>query len=211
MGWALILLVTQSKTILHLHDVLKDAGASTNAFQRRALERFIVKLANNGAFIKMKNNFLFMVFIFTSSFINPVSVNAEGIVTIATLTGKCTKVEAMGVLADPKLCSNKLINNIHPNGRSAFTFMLKDDVLIYFSGDGSKQIHTDEDNATQPIDRVSFTFDGSTDELKAIGFCVFSNPYKHKPAKVICSADTSQGTFSGEFISNGVSPDINEI
>jgi hypothetical protein len=62
----------------------------------------------------------------------------------------------------------------------------------------------------QPIDKVVFTFKGSSDYLKATGSCSFSNPYKGIPSSVSCSATTSEGKFSGEFMTDGVSPNVIE-
>ena len=135
--------------------------------------------------------------------------------TIAVLTGKCTKVIALGELSNPRMCSNKIINAEHSNGRNSFTFVLhaKDDssAVITFSGIGESQVHKDKNHVMQPVDHVLFNFDGSIDDLKAVGACTFENPYLKKPAKVSCKAKTSQGLFVGEFISNGVSPDIKEL
>jgi hypothetical protein len=135
--------------------------------------------------------------------------------TIAMLTGKCTKVIALGVTANPRMCSNKIVNAEHSNGRNSFTFVLKakDDssAAITFSGIGASQVHKDKNHVMQPVDRVILNFDGSIDDLKAVGSCSFANPYLKKPAKVSCKAETSQGLFIGEFISNGVSPDTKEL
>jgi hypothetical protein len=135
--------------------------------------------------------------------------------TIAVLTGKCTKVIALGELSNPRMCSNKIVNAEHSNGRNSFTFVLhaKDDssASITFSGIGASQVHKDKNHVIQPVDRIIFNFDGSIDDLKAVGSCSFANPYLKKPVKVSCKAETSRGLFVGEFISNGVSPDTKEL
>jgi hypothetical protein len=51
---------------------------------------------------------------------------------------------------------------------------------------------------------------GSTDQLVAAGSCRFSNPYKGKPARVSCTAETNRGKFAGEFISNSVAPNTSQ-
>jgi len=116
----------------------------------------------------------------------------------------------MDVVTNPSVCSNKVLNVEFPNGRMGFAFTLQNSkgnpTIVSFFGDGSKQLHIDADTAMQPIDHVNFTFQGSTDRLVAAGSCRFSNPYKGKPAGVSCTADTNQGKFAGEFISNGVAP-----
>jgi hypothetical protein len=140
---------------------------------------------------------------------------ADNLTTMGALTGKCTAVMAMDVATNPSLCLDKVVNIEFPNGRLGFAFTLqhKGDAkatVISFFGDGPKQLHIDADTAMQPIDHVNFTFQGSTDRLVASGSCRFSNPYKGKPARVSCTADTNQGKFSGEFISNGVAPNMSQ-
>lgn len=135
--------------------------------------------------------------------------------TIATLTGKCTKLTALGKSANPRLCSSRIVNTEHPNGRNGFTFVLNlsDDLsaVITFSGNGASQVYKNKNNVMQPVDHVLFNFDDNIDDLKAVGACSFANPYQKKPAKVSCKAKTSRGLFVGEFISNGESPDIAEM
>jgi hypothetical protein len=132
---------------------------------------------------------------------------------VATLRGSCTKAEAMSVLVDPKICLPEIMNSEYRDGHIAFTFVTQRNegvAVISFSGFGPDQIHVDRDDVMQPIDKVVFTFEGSSDYLKANGSCSFSNPYKGTPSSVSCSAMTSEGKFSGEFITDGVSPNIIE-
>lgn len=135
--------------------------------------------------------------------------------TIATLAGKCTRLTALGKSANTRLCSNKVVNTELSNGRNGFTFVLNvsgdSSAVITFSGNGASQVHKDKNHVMQPVDRVLFNFDGSIDDLKAVGACSFANPYQKKPAKVSCKAKTSRGLFVGEFVSNGDSPDIAEM
>lgn len=135
--------------------------------------------------------------------------------TVVTLTGKCTKAKALGVSTNPSQCSNKLINSEHPDGRNGFTFVLTANdgspAIVTFSGDGNSQVHKDKKNATHPVDRVIFNFNGGVDNFKAVGSCSFANLFQGKPINILCTAETTQGVFSGEFISNGVSPDIAEM
>ena len=49
---------------------------------------------------------------------------ARSIGTLATLTGHCVEVMAMGVSTNPDLCANKLTNLDFANGRIGFVFVL---------------------------------------------------------------------------------------
>jgi hypothetical protein len=128
---------------------------------------------------------------------------------VATLSGTCVKAEAMGVVIDSANCLPQILNTEYRDDRNAFTFVTQrgdGTIVISFSGNGGDQIHVDRDNVVQPIDKVVFTFQGSSDNLKARGTCSFSNPYKGTPSGISCHATTSTGSFSGEFISDGVPP-----
>jgi hypothetical protein len=128
----------------------------------------------------------------------------DNLTVLGTLTGKCTSVTAMDVVADASICMDKVINIEFPNGRIGFAFNLKrrgesQVVTISFFGDGEKQLHLNADTAMQPIDKVHFTFKGSTDDLVAAGSCRFSNPYKGVPAEISCIADTNQANSSASL------------
>ena len=143
------------------------------------------------------------------------ATNAFAGATVATLSGKCTSFVAMGISADPALCKNQVMNIEMPNGRNGFAFFLNkpngESAMVTFFGDGNKQVHKDKDHAIQPIDRVRFKFQESTDDLKAVGTCSFANPYMRKPVTTECRATTSKGDFSGKFTSDGVSPNLSEM
>jgi hypothetical protein len=124
------------------------------------------------------------------------AASADNLTVMATLTGVCKNAMAMDVATDPGLCQDKVVNVEYPNGRIGFVFILqkkgsKDVVVISFFGDGRQQLHLDPDTAMQPVDRVHFTFQGSTDDFVAAGSCRFGNPYKGKPSLVSCTADTN--------------------
>lgn len=141
---------------------------------------------------------------------------ADNLTRLATLTGRCIALTAMDVVTDPSLCTNKVVNIEYPNGRIGFLFtmMKKGDpkpLVVSFFGDGKNQLHIDADTAMQPIDRVHFTFQGSTDDLIVAGSCRFSNPYKGTPARVSCSVDSNQGKFAGDFVSNGIAPNTSQM
>lgn len=134
--------------------------------------------------------------------------------SVATLNGTCTKAEAGDVMIDAKYCLPQIMNTNYRDNRTAFTFVVQGPkggaTVISFSGDGSSQIHLDHDNVVQPIDKVVFTLNGSSDYLKAEGSCSFANPEKGTPAPISCNARTSEGIFAGQFISDGSSPNLFE-
>jgi hypothetical protein len=83
----------------------------------------------------------------------------DNLTVLGTLTGKCTSVTAMDVVADASICMDKVVNIEFPNGRIGFAFNLKrrgesQIVTISFFGDGEKQLHLNADTAMQPIDKV---------------------------------------------------------
>jgi hypothetical protein len=138
---------------------------------------------------------------------------SDKLTRLSTEIGTCKTFMAMNV--DAGQSSDKVVNTEFPNGRVGFAFMSngKDGsvAVISFFGDGKNERHPDPDTAVLRINSVNFTFQGSTDHMVADGVCKFTNPYKGTPAMIHCAAKTSQGMFAGDFISNGVAPDTDEI
>jgi hypothetical protein len=132
---------------------------------------------------------------------------------IVVLNGSCNKLVAMGLSIEKEICLPQIMNVDYKDGRVSFTFSSQRDgktAMVSFSGPGSDQIALTKDDIVQPVSKVVFTFEGSSDHLNASGTCAFSNAYKGVPSNLSCSARTSQGLFLGEFLSNGVSPDLFE-
>jgi|GEM_PF-1234637 len=132
---------------------------------------------------------------------------------VAVLNGTCTKVTAMDVPVDAGICLPQLMNVEYNDDRQAFTFTTQRDqetAIVSFSGYGPDQYHLTENDAVQPIDKVIFTFQGSSDHLAATGTCSFANPYRGIPVAISCMVRTSQGTFAGDFVSDGRPPDLFE-
>lgn len=132
---------------------------------------------------------------------------------VAVLNGTCTKAMAMDVSIDRRICLPQLLNVEYRDDRQIFTFTTQRDgetAIISFGGYGPDQFHPSADDAVQPIDKVIFTFQDSSDHLAAKGTCSFSNPYRGLPSTISCLVRTSQGTFAGDFVSDGTPPDIFE-
>ena len=134
----------------------------------------------------------------------------ENITGLMSLNGTCNKFIGYDTDATDK-CDNKLAHTEFSDGRISFSFVSRDgNVIMTFEGNGKAQIHKDADTAIQPLSVIFITFDGKTDNLKAVGQCLFTNPYKGK-AKINCSADTPSGLFAGSFLTDGTDPNIMEI
>jgi hypothetical protein len=136
--------------------------------------------------------------------------------TLATLTGACTRLLIMDTATDPTLCSDNVISFKLRNGQIGFTFIVNrpdesKPVIVSFFGTRPRHFHHDQADLSLPIYKVYFTFNDGTDDLVALGSCAYSDPYRKIPAKVSCSANTIEGNFSGEFISNGVAPNVSRL
>jgi hypothetical protein len=143
--------------------------------------------------------------------VSAATARADDVTTYAALSGRCTAVVMLDIVADPSRCAKQVVNVEFPSGRFGFMFVLNQrgdatPVVFSFLGDGARQLHPDGDTAIQPIDHVYFTIEGSTDDLPAAGSCRFTNPHQGTPARVSCSADSDRGKFSGEFIGDGTAP-----
>jgi hypothetical protein len=125
--------------------------------------------------------------------------------TMFLLEGRCHSL-AWGDNDLSKGCDSRLLNSVHPDGRTGFYYTIRTASVITFSGKG-RQSKTDADSATQPVDQVIWNFgSGMAPIVKpATGQCRFSNPYKGS-ARITCRARTSDGEASGEFETNGAPP-----
>ena len=133
------------------------------------------------------------------------------LIRISTMTGICTRF-VTGNKDHTSDCKGAIINNEYNDGRTSFTFVSKGEptFIITFSGDGRQQIHQGVDVAIQPVDVLIMSFGRDTGNMRSVGNCRFSNPYK-PAATVSCSADTPQGQFEANFESDGSPPQTQQI
>ena len=141
--------------------------------------------------------------------ITAVAAQAAPLDYIATMNGKCTRL----VFKDrdsTSACSPNVINDVHKDGRTGFTFVVGDTAVITFSGMGQTQVKESADHVAQPLDTVIVSMIGTgapPAATKATGACTYTNPYAG-PAQVKCSAQTSNGLFEAVFLSDGQAPSI---
>jgi len=127
---------------------------------------------------------------------------------VATMNGTCSHL-VFGGRDGSKACLPKVVNDVHKDGRTGFTFLVGDLAVVTFSG-AAQQVKDDANTVTQPLDEVVFTLTGtgaSPKTIKAAGVCTYTNPYAG-PGKVDCTAHTSQGSFEASFVSDGRAPSI---
>ena len=67
-------------------------------------------------------------------------------------------------------------------------------------------VQTEKDGFTQPIDKIVIVVSGDAVNLRVVGKCAFENPYRGKPSKVSCTAESRTGTFVAAFASDGSKP-----
>ena len=113
--------------------------------------------------------------------------------TLATLTGKCARAMVMNVVADPRLCSDKVSNLRMQSGAVGFAFLLHPNgelgpLVVSFLFSRPKAAMSPGDAAILPVHRVHVTFDGRTDDLIALGSCAYSGPGRTILGKVSCFA-----------------------
>lgn len=126
--------------------------------------------------------------------------------TLATVSGTCERL-LIGDRDVTAACKGVLLNTSYATGRVGFYFVTSDGAALTFTGLGSSQIKPDPDTAVQPVDGVIFGFKGQFDRSKAVGTCRFTNPYA-RPGTVSCRADTQNGAFAAEFVTDGKPPTV---
>src|SRR4051794_23437851 len=71
---------------------------------------------------------------------------------LVMMHGQCQKFIAYGTDITDR-CDGKVANMDYSDGRNSFTFISTDGaVVITFSGDGKRQVHSYPDTAVQPLD-----------------------------------------------------------
>lgn len=131
---------------------------------------------------------------------------AGALPTLATVNGTCERL-VIGGRDVTAQCTGTLLNTSYATGRVGFYFVTRDGAALTFTGMGSSQIKPDPDTALQPVDGVIFGFDGRFDRSKAVGTCRFTNPYA-RPGTVNCRAETQDGVFAAEFVTDGKPPTV---
>jgi hypothetical protein len=127
---------------------------------------------------------------------------------VATMNGTCSHL-VFGGRDGSKSCVPKVVNDVHTDGRTGFTFLVGNSAVVTFSG-VAPQVKDDPNTVTQPLDEVVLTLTGpgaAPKTIKAAGACTYTNPYAG-PGKVDCTARTSQGSFAAVFVSDGQTPSI---
>lgn len=125
---------------------------------------------------------------------------------VIVVRGQCARLEAPKlVLTDA--CNGALTSASFPTGRTELNFTTKDSLTVTFSGLGTGQIKPDTDSAIQPVDSVIVAFNGKSGTTKAVGLCRLANPYKG-PVKINCFAETADGSYAGDFMTDGSEPSI---
>jgi hypothetical protein len=141
-----------------------------------------------------------------------ISETAKSSTLMGFLNGNCIEVK-MPNLSSATSCS-KAINVIHSTGRSGFYFVLANDMVITFSGAGSRN-ERGGNTDTQLVDLILVNKGGANasrpDEVKAKGACTFSNPFRGIPTNIKCTAQTELGLFQISFAHDGSAPTITEI
>jgi hypothetical protein len=135
----------------------------------------------------------------------PSAAVADSVASLAVLHGTCTSM-LVPSFDFTRGCRPTLTNQILQSGRIEFTFTIGNGAIVTFSG-SAPQIKQGPDTAVQPIDRVVFRVDPAAppNTMRAVGKCTYSNPYKG-PARVSCEGAQREGSYSGEFKTDGSPP-----
>ena len=124
---------------------------------------------------------------------------------VFSMNGACSTLR-VGARDLTRLCKGKLASFTLANGRVGFTFLIGDEGLLQFSGDGSKQVSLPGQRAIQPIDRVRLTIAKTGPEAVSTttgsGRCTYGNPFAGT-AKLSCRVAAGKGLFVAEFVTDG--------
>lgn len=121
--------------------------------------------------------------------------------SIGMLTGDCRRLVIAGRDVSAG-CRGQVMNTNYSSGRSGFTFGTPGEVVTFSGMDTPMQ----DDRAFTRLDKVIITRIGGMSptprNVTATGRCDYSSPSAGR-SYVRCSAQTSEGEFVADFLSNG--------
>jgi len=134
--------------------------------------------------------------------------------SISSVKGNCEKLVTPDTTFAP--CHWALISFAYSDTRSSFSFFSagQEDPsarAVSFSGNRADETANADGTRTRPIDLV-VTGTGFADmhDEPATGQCTFADAGKG-PAHIHCEATTTDGSFSGDFTTDGAPPDVRPL
>ena len=127
--------------------------------------------------------------------------------TMLQIDGAC--VQLTSPTADlTKQCSGKLIKIVFPSDQSIFMVFYGKDAALTFGGPGKSLL---SGMTSMTIDSLSVDADRKhpATRFDATGGCSFSNPFSG-PVRIECKAETAEGTYTFQFVTNGKQPRVGQ-
>ncbi len=122
---------------------------------------------------------------------------------IMNVSGQCDNLVVYGQDTDTDFCEKKMITMTLENGRVFFTFFLSTQgysSVISFVGSESNQFILG-DKLKMEVDTVRMS--EKAIKVKGFGYCSMQNPNEGKPVEIGCVAETKEGNFTVDFVTDG--------
>ena len=137
----------------------------------------------------------------------------------SSIFAKDSDVEAMLMMKGE--CSNALINSkedkscigllshaVFNSGTLLFMYTFSKSETDFFALKfyGDSEINKSDNEKAMPVSYIEINSPNTKKSYKAVGKCVFQNPYNKTPALIECEAETENGAMRARFLTDGQDP-----
>ncbi|WP_151752573.1 hypothetical protein [Acinetobacter bereziniae] len=131
----------------------------------------------------------------------------DDVQAIFIMKGECTTAVVNSKAENS--CMGLLSHTVFKSGTLLFMFnFLKSETDFFtlkFFGDS--EINRGENAKIMPVSYIEINSPNTKKSYKAVGKCIFQNPYNQVPALIECEAETENGIMKGKFLTDGQDPE----
>lgn len=109
---------------------------------------------------------------------------------------------------DEKSCVGVLSHSVFKDGTLMFMYTFSKNETDFFALKffGDSEINKSSDEKAMPVNYIEINSPNMKKSYKAVGKCIFQNPYNQSPALIECEADTENGIMKARFLTDGQEP-----
>ncbi|MDC5069404.1 hypothetical protein OHW31_19300 [Acinetobacter baumannii] len=125
---------------------------------------------------------------------------------IFLMNGTCT--EALINSKEENSCKGILSHSVFKSGTLLFMYVFSKSETDFFALKffGDSEINRGDDEKVMPVSYIEINSPNTKKSYKAVGKCIFQNPYNGMLAKIECEADTENGVMKAKFLTDGNEP-----
>ena len=126
---------------------------------------------------------------------------------IFIMKGECT--EAIINSKTDHSCKGVLSHSVFKSGTLLFMYTFSKSETDFFALKffGDSEINKEDNEKVMPVSYVEINSPNTQKSYKAVGKCIFQNPYNQVPALIECEAETENGVMKARFFTDGQDPE----